>query len=210
MTNSYYPYLFILSIILFSCSKNEESEFIKYSEIGDTQFSDKNNTKQDSIRKYDLDIPLNTEHLELDIDKIVKIDEPEFMDRFRNNKVEKFLLLRNTDSIYFKTWHYDDSLSTFNAFYNLLDCFGEKCIPIKIYSSTYSEKYYNLIFISDLSIFWLQAIENQQINTWEHFIKEEFSIVEYRFIIEQKANDNMKWLEQTLKPNTFHYIKPNI
>mgnify|MGYP001239388450 CR=1 FL=1 len=206
MTNSYHPYLFILSIILFSCSKNQESEFIKYSEIGVTKLNDKNNTKQDSILNYDNDISLNIEHLELNIDTIIKIEEPEFMDRFKNNTAEKFLLLRKTDSIHFKTWYYEDSLSTFNAFYNLLDCFGENCSTIEIYSSTYSEKYYNLIFISDLAIFWLQANENQQINTWEHFIKKEFSMVEYRFIIEQKSNDNMRWLEQTPRPNTFHYI----
>ena len=206
MTNSYYPHLFILSIILFSCSKNQESEFIKYSEIGDTQHSDKNNTKQDSIRNYDMNTSLNTEHLKLDIDTIVKIEELEFMDRFKNNKVEKFLLLKNTDSIHFKSWNYDDSSSTFNAFFNLLDCFGEKCTSVDLYSNEYSDNDYNLIFVSELAIYWIQAKENQKINTWEHFVKNEFSTETYRFITEQKSNENINWLEQNRRPNTFKLI----
>jgi len=206
MTNSYFPYLFLLSIFLYSCSKNQESEFIKYSEIGNTQIRDKNNNKLDSINNYDMEITLNTKHLELDIDTIIKIKEPEFMDRFKNNKADKFLLLRNKDSIYFKTWYYDDSSSAFNAFYNLMDCFGENCSPIELYSSTYRDKYYNLIFISDLAIFWIQANENQRINTWEYFVKEEFSLGKYRFITEQKSNENINWLEQDLQPNTFKYV----
>jgi len=210
MTGSSYPYLFILSITLISCSKNQESEFIKYSEIGDTQVTDKNNTKEDSIRNYDISTSLNTEHLELKIDTIITLEESEFMDRFTNKQAEKHLLLRKTDSIYFKTWFYKDSLSTFNAFYNLLDCFGESCSPIDLYSNTYSEKYYNLLFVTQSAIFWIQAQENQIINKWEHFIKEEFTTGKYNFIIEQKSNENINWLEQTLRPNTFRYVKPNL
>ena len=206
MTNSSYPYLFILSIILISCSKNQEAEFIKYSEIGDTQISDKNNTKEDSIRKDNIPSSLNTQYLDLKIDTIVKNEELEFMDRFKINKAEKFLLLRNTDSIQFKTWNYEDSSSTFNAFYNLLDCFGEKCSSIELYSNEYSDIDYNLIFVSNLAIYWIQAKENQKINTWEHFVKNEFSTETYRFITEQKSNENINWLEQNRRPNTFKLI----
>ena len=206
MTNSSYPYIFILSITLISCSKNQEAEFIKYSEIGDTQISDKNNTKEDSIRNNNIPSSLNTQYLDLKIDTIVKNEELEFMDRFKNNKAEKFLLLRNTDSIQFKTWNYEDSSSTFNAFYNLLDCFGEKCSSIELYSNEYSDIDYNLIFVSNLAIYWIQAKENQKINTWEHFVKNEFSTETYRFITEQKSNENINWLEQNRRPNTFKLI----
>tara|TARA_B100001115_G_C15774080_1_gene380126 strand:+ start:428 stop:1057 length:630 start_codon:yes stop_codon:yes gene_type:complete len=206
MINSYFPYLFILSIFLFSCSKNQESKFIKYSEIGDTKIKDKNKNKQDSTGNYEMDITLNTKYLELDIDTIIKIKEPEFMDRFKNYKAEKFLLLRNKDSIYFKTWYYDDSSSALNAFYNLLDCFGKNCIPIELYSNTYRDQHYHLIFISDHAIFWIKANENQKINIWEHFVKEEFSIREYRYVTEQKSNENINWLEQNFRTNTLNYI----
>ena len=210
MTSSSYLYLFVLSITLICCSKNQESELIKYSEIGDTQINDKNNIKQDSIRIHNRSNSLNTQHLGLKIDTIITIEESEFMDRFTNNQAEKHLLLIKTDSIYFKTWFYNDSVSTFNAFYNLLDCFGESCSSIDLYSNNYSEKNYNLLFVCEFALFWIQAKENQKINKWEHFIKEEFTPSKYNFIIEQKSNENINWLEQTLIPNTFHNIKPNL
>ena len=195
MTSSASLYTFIVFAALISCSKNQESKFIKYSEIGDAHYANENHNNQDSIGNYNVQKVLNTEYLELDVDAIVTLREPEFMDRFKNGKSEKYLLLKKTDSILFKIWSYDDSSSTINAFYNLMDCFGENCNSIDLYSDSYSEKYYNLLFVTESKVFWIKAKENQKINTWENFIKQEYDTGKYNFIIEQKSNESINWLE---------------
>ena len=203
MTSSASLYVFILSITLISCSKNQESEFIKYSEIGDTQDTNENHNNEDSTGNYNVPMLLNTEYLDLEADTIMTFNDFEFMDRFKNGDSEKYLLLKKTDSILFKMWYYDDSSSTHNAFYNLMDCFGKNCNSIDLYSDSYSEKYYNLLFVTEKEVFWIKSKENQKIITWENFIKQEYDTGKYCFIIEQKSNERMNWLELIPIENTF-------
>ena len=195
--------------MLISCSKNEESQFIKYSEIGDTQANDQVNTKSPPTRAQSVSLALNTKHLELKIDSIIAIESNEFMDRFKHIDNQKSILFSDNDSIHFRSWTYQDSIDSFNAFFNLMDCFSENCSSIDLYSTNYESDEYNLLFHTEYSLYWIQANRNQQINIWERFIKIEFDASEYKHIIEQKSKETINWFKQDIKSNTMELINHN-
>ena len=199
---------YILGIGLFySCSGNNESHTIKYGDIGDQSQNEKE-IKMNNVDSSMMDQSnFNLKNLNFKIDTVVEITNPEFLDRFENKSYSKQLLISTTDSIEYRTWTYDDTLSTLNAFYNLLDCFGEECAVLDLYSEEYSSASYNLLFVSDNYIQWISSIKNQNLIIWEKYINTEFNTSAYHFIIEQKKNEKLKWLEQNLRPNSFTIIK---
>ena len=197
-------------LILFcSCSKAKESDSIKYEEIGATS-KDKTKTKLtdtvvSEIPKDSFDI----RDLGIQIKKVEKIETHEFLDRFENINTDKRLLIGISDSIFFKTWIYKDSLTTLNAFYNLLDCFGPECNIIELYSESYSNPSYNLVFVSEQKIQWIHSNTNQSISIWDKYLREKSDLPIYYFIMEQRRTEKMRWLEQNYRTNTFKIIRDN-
>ena len=84
-----------------------------------------------------------------------------FLDRFNSEESVKRLVLTSNDSIYFKSWSFQDSTACMNAFYNLLDCFGKVCSPIELYSTDFIASNYNLILVLENQIHSINSKENQ-------------------------------------------------
>lgn len=202
--------LIICVSIISSCGGNNDKDVIKYEDIGARTNYDANINTEPSDSIQSTDSSFNTTALELEIGKVLEINTNEFLDRFESLKTFKRLIVNSNDSIYFKSWTFEDSTTTFNAFYNLLDCFGTNCTPLDLYSDGFTSSTYNLIFVSKNHIHWISSIQNQDKLIWDAYLNSEFRLSSYYFIMEQKRNQNMMWLEKNIRPNTFKVLNSDL
>ena len=203
--------LIICGFIISSCGGNNDKDVIKYEDIGVRTNSNANNDSNPHDSTQITDTAFNLTNLEIKVDKVIELTTNEFLDRFENKEHLKRLIITSNDSIYFKSWTFEDSTDTFNAFYNLLDCFGKECISIELYSTDFISATYNLLFISKNQIHWVSSIKNQDKLVWKTYLKSEYQIPVYSFIIEQKRNQNIVWLEENVyRPNTFKVLNSDL
>ena len=185
----------ICLVLSVSCGKNNDNKVIKYEDIGEKAQS---NTSVDILPSEDdnnVDTTLNLGHLDIEISKTYFLSANDFLDRFNSEESVKRLILTSNDSIYFKSWSFQDSTACMNAFYNLLDCFGKDCSPIELYSTDFIASNYNLILVLENQIHSINSIENQDLQVWHRYFEAENKITEYHYILEQKRNQSMTWFE---------------
>jgi len=206
----FFFFYFVILLFTYSCSKNGEEEFIKYSEIGPQSESNKNDRNDSQDEKDSTTSLVHSDVLNLDIENVFIISTEDFTDRFEHNEAAKFLIQVDTDSILFKTWTYGDSLSTMNAFYNLLDCFGPNCEIIDLFSNEYSEKKYNLVFVSSNQIHWIQSKNNQSRLNWDRYLKSAYPTSSFHYIMEQRKNKQVEWLQRDQTSGVFITVKDNL
>lgn len=178
-----------------SCGKNNDKKIIKYEDIGEKV---QTNTSVDVLPSEDEnneDTILNLSNLDLEISKTYNLSTNDFLDRFQSEESMKRLILTSNDSIYFKSWSFQDYTACMNAFYNLLDCFGKDCTPIELYSTDFITINYNLLLVFENQIHSIISKENQDLKVWQRYFEAENDISKYHFILEQKRNQNMTWFE---------------
>lgn len=128
-----------------------------------------------------------------------------FMDRFNAKSFIKNKLYVENDSIIHYRWSFKDSTTAKNALYNWLDCFGNKCNPIKMYESFKSEKQHSLIFINQKSISYISSNHNLSKDLWMNFEKSVFSKDSMQLLIVQQSGKNALWYR--FQKNKFNQIK---
>lgn len=189
-----------------SCGKNNDNKVIKYEDIGEKAQS---NTSVDLLPSDDdnnEDTTLNLSNLDIEISKTYNLSTNDFLDRFNSEESVKRLILTSNDSIYFKSWSFQDSTACMNAFYNLLDCFGKDCSPIELYSTDFIASNYNLILVLENKIHSINSKENQDLEVWYRYFEAENNITEYHYILEQKRNQSMTWFEYDREKSTLKKI----
>ena len=185
----------ICLVLCVSCGKNSDNKVIKYEDIGEKAQS---NTSVDVLPSEDdnnEDTTLNLSNLDIEISKTYNLSTNDFLDRFQSEESVKRLILTSKDSIYFKSWSFQDSTTCMNAFYNLLDCFGKDCTPIELYSTDFITLNYNLLLVFENQIHSIISKENQDLQVWHRYFEAEHDISEYHYILEQKRNQSMTWFE---------------
>lgn len=178
-----------------SCGKNNDNKIIKYEDIGEKV---QTNTSVDVLPSEDEnneDTISILSNLDIEISKTYNLSTNDFLDRFQAEESVKRLILTSNDSIYFKSWSFQDSTACMNAFYNLLDCFGKDCTPIELYSTDFITINYNLLLVFENQIHSIISKENQDLKVWQRYFEAENDISKYHFILEQKRNQNMTWFE---------------
>ncbi len=185
----------ICLVLSVSCGKNNDNKVIKYEDIGEKAQSNTSVEILPSEDDYNGDTTLNLSNLDIEISKTYKISTNEFLDRFHSVESFKRLILTSNDSIYFKSWYFQDSTACMNAFYNLLDCFGKDCTPIELYSTDFITSNYNLLLVFENQIHSINSKENQDLQVWHRYFEAENNISEYHYILEQKRNQSMTWFE---------------
>ena len=192
---TYLLFPLICLVLSVSCGKNNDNKVIKYEDIGEKAQS---NTSVDlliSVDDNNEDTTLNLSNLDIEISKTYNLSTNDFLDRFNSEESVKRLILTTNDSIYFKSWSFQDSTACMNAFYNLLDCFGKDCTPIELYSTDFIASNYNLILVLENQIHSINSKENQDLQVWYRYFEDENNITEYHYILEQKINQRMTWFE---------------
>ncbi|MDG1840979.1 MAG: hypothetical protein P8I93_01380 [Crocinitomicaceae bacterium] len=115
------------------------------------------------------------------------------LDRF-SSKEEKYLLSNKHSKFSYYAWSFLDSLTTKNAYYNWLDCFGESCKSIKFFDTTLViDKTPFLIFKGEKTILYIKSNKNLKPKRWMRFLDEKFLDEKSWILIEQRKHDKPYW-----------------
>lgn len=195
VNNSFFI-VFILIFFTSSCNENQKKEIIEFESI-----QPKSSSKEKNINKpsstYSWDTSLMTYFTNYSknslIDSIKRISIIQIPDRISLESTDKFSLYFNNDSTAYYHWNYSDSLSTKNAFYNWLDCFGENCNSIKLNEKKQFQKSPFLLFIGEKNMIFISSSKKAISRIWFDFIKLKYVKETWHTLIEQKQNNIANW-----------------
>ena len=124
---------------------------------------------------------------------IVRDSSVFILDRF-SSKEEKYLLTNKHSKFSYYAWSFSDSLTTKNAYYNWLDCFGESRKSIKLFDTTLViDKTPFLIFKGEKTILYIKSNKNLKPKRWMRFLDEKFLDEKSWILIEQRKNEKPYW-----------------
>lgn len=185
-------------IIFCSCSGKKDEEVLSMKDIS---AQSQRNYDSDTITKKPKEVYLIDMEM---IDSIFrnlsingKNEKKMFPERFSPKWTNKLIFLSGSDSLFFNQWSFKDSVQTKNAFYNWIDCFGEKCKSIRLGEETKFQPDNFIMLINDTSInyitspsrinekLWLKYFESQGIENWKHFIHQKTSSKAKWFMVEE-------------------------
>jgi len=198
----YIPFLVII-VVFVACSSNEEStkntvsiEDLMREVVEDTKevAFDKSHIVSDSLALSNVVVSLESLYDTLRLTEIHKLD------RYGYNSFLKirFSQKLNETLSYFDVYQYNfsDSLKLNNAFYNWLDCFGDKCAEIKInkdvkmISTTPS---FTLVYDTILVFVKYDVeFETEHIKSFQDSILSKFGS-QMRYEIQTDKKGNLKW-----------------
>lgn len=196
-------FYFIFLLALPSCSNDESTRTLSYSEIG---ASEKENSKTEpklDAKNEAIQIKFDPTIFELcggfKVDTMEYIEVNEVLDRGKYDTREKLNLQGNQDQVSFKEYTFLDSVARKNSFYNLLDCFDKTCESIELLDTAFISTKYHLLFVSDYSIHWISSDKNQDIKIWSEYLKRTCPQDRYHYIFEQLKNKCVRWMEYNEK-----------
>jgi hypothetical protein len=187
--------IFVLVFVLFSCTEKGKDEVIDMSDItpsSDRDYdADLKNEKKDTI-DYGFNSAVANE-LGLNLSGIHFYEYPLFPDRFNPRTTKKLVLMQEMDSTFFCQWSYRDSVATKNAFYNWIDCFGERCKSIKMYERANLQKENFVLLMSDTAIVYISSSKQLKYADWQTYFEKTYKIEDWKLIMHQGVRGKTKW-----------------
>ena len=189
---------FMFSLALLSCSNNEPSVALSYSEIGASETEKPKTEPQIESKKDSIQINFDAEHFLLcggfEVSTMHPILSNEVLDRGQHSEKEKYYILGSKDSVSIKAYSFSDTATRKNSFYNLLDCFDETCQSIGLLDTNFQSNKYHLLLVSDFSIDWISSNKNQDRKVWMKYFEKTRLNTKYLYIFEQLKNEQIQWL----------------
>lgn len=113
----------------------------------------------------------------------------------RLNYAEKWARIGNLDSLELTLvkWTFADSVLTENAFFNWLDCFGEKCMSLRVGQDTSFSDFNTYLIVTRREILFVNSAEIEDLKPYVYRLKEGL-LSEEKYILEQRAGRNTNWL----------------
>jgi hypothetical protein len=154
-------------------------------------YSEKNQEEKDSIQ-FDFDAEIARE-IGVEVMEFDKVEAPMFPDRFHPISATKLHLQLKKDGILFCQWSFKDSTQTKNAFYNWLDCFGEKCKSIKFGETINFQNDNFLLFVNDTLITYITSAERIEEEAWLNYFKQKNGLEDWKIFLQQGTRAKAKW-----------------
>ena len=187
--------IYVLVFVLFSCGEKSKNEVIDMSEISPS--SNRNYDDDSKPEEIDtIDYGFNSavvNELGLNLSDIHLYEYPLFPDRFNPRTTKKLVLMQEMDSTFFCQWSYRDSVATKNAFYNWIDCFGERCKSIKMYERANLQKENFVLFMSDTAIVYISSSKQLKYADWQTYFKKTKNIEDWKLIMHQGVRGKTNW-----------------
>lgn len=198
-------WLLLVSLILLwnSCADDTEYEVVSSQDIL-PQAQGNYDYTEDTIPEIEMDLSPTQELLikaipEITFDENNKFKERKILfmpDRLGFSNKEETYFMKDSIPFHFIEWTFADSLKTVNAFYNWLDCFGEKCKSIRITEEINGSPEAFLIWVSNESIYYLGSVQNLKKNYWENILFTEEDI-QWNFKMHQAQRGRILWFLPT-------------
>lgn len=181
------------AISLLSCGEKNKDEVLDMSDI--TPSSERN---YDTVAaKIDtIDFGFNSavaNELGLNLSSIHFYEDPLFPDRFNPRTTKKLVLMQEMDSTFYCQWSYRDSVATKNAFYNWIDCFGERCKSIKMYERANLQKENFVLLMSDTAIVYISSSKLLKYADWQAYFEKSYKIEDWKLIMHQGVRGKTNW-----------------
>jgi hypothetical protein len=197
----YSVYLIALTILLFRCTQNNNTETIEIDDFipeakGDYEYNDSVQTKED---QEDLIGEKLSQVFDGSVESInkskVKIEDDwkYIPDRLASDSSLSRSYLIDSSLVILKTWKYKDSITNINAFYNWLDCFGDDCSSITVGDSIGVSKNAFLLFQDDINMYFVQSPDRLKENTWEEFFAKEQKNTSWNYVLKQTPRGIIEW-----------------
>jgi len=163
-----------------------------------TPKSERDYTQQRNEKLDTIDFGFNSgvaNELGLNLSGIKFNKAPIFPDRFLPKSTKKLILMQEVDSTLFCQWSFKDSTQTKNAFYNWLDCFGEKCKSIKFGETINFQKDNFVILVNDTSLMYITSVKKIQQDDWLQFFEKTEEIKNWKTVIYQSSRSKATWFK---------------
>ncbi len=190
--------LCILSILVFfsSCG-DKENEVIDLNDIieGSERYNedslnvDHKTKEDDTLAIYLKDFKSHG----IDVNELTVIEEKYFPDRLGPIHTLKFELQCEENTFRFVQWTFDDSTKVINAFYNWMDCFGEKCKSIFIGEERVFQTNPFHLLVNDSSLIFIEGIESFDFKEWESYFEKKGYGLDWNYVIEQRKRGRAHW-----------------
>lgn len=124
------------------------------------------------------------------VQRIRRIDEPMFIDRFRPSSSEKFAVYFGEDSLHFMRWGFKDSIKTKSAFYNWMD---DNDVSYFGAPEAIEKQAFSMIYSDTLLLIVSGAVDFKE---WRKVFEEEELLPERSYLIEQRRYGKARWYER--------------
>lgn len=191
-------YLFLVTLVLLitaACGGKQKDEVIDMKDI--TPHSNRNydSTEIEKVETIDYNFDRRVaDSIGLQVMEIDSVTEPFFVDRFSPRSQTKLYLQMKEGQLLFCQWSFKDSVKTKNAFYNWIDCFGEKCKSIHFGQNVNFQKDNFRLFMNDTSITYISSALRLSTKDWQAYLKSVSGVEEWKLIIEQSTRGKAKWM----------------
>jgi hypothetical protein len=186
--------VFTIIFISLSCNSSSKKSVINMSDI--TPHSERDRTYSTKEKIDTIDFGFNSavaNELGLNLSGLDFIEEPMFPDRFSAKRTKKLSLRQEIDSTLFCQWSFKDSTQTKNAFYNWIDCFGEKNKSIHFGQNVNFQKDNFIILVNDTSLTYITSENKIQLEDWLLFFEKSQKIKNWKTLIYQGTRGKATW-----------------
>jgi len=191
-------YLYFFSIVLFitaACGGKQKDEVIDMKDITPHSTRNYDSTKTENVETSDYGFNREVaDSIGLAIMEIDSVEAPFFVDRFSPRFQNKLYLQLKEGQILYCQWSFKDSVKTKNAFYNWIDCFGEKCKSIHFGQNVNFQKDNFRLFMNDTSITYISSTLKLSTKDWQAYLKSVNGVSDWKLIIEQGTRGKAKWM----------------
>lgn len=189
------------TMILCSCSGEKKEKVLDMSDL--TPQAKRNTTKsqkeKDTTHSSLFNLSL-ADSCGMRIQEFTEEKDPMFPDRFMPKSKLKLNLHSKESSLFMGQWVYPDSLSTINAFFNWLDCFGPQCSAFKLGEESPMQKDGFICFINDTSITYVSAKEKLNLTHWQQYLEKQYQIEQWDMVIWQETRKEAIWMKYDVLP----------
>lgn len=190
-------YLFLVSLVLLitaACGGNQKDEVIDMNDITpQAKHKDPIVKAEEKASDYGFNRTV-ADSIGLKVMEVDSVEEPFFVDRFSPRSQTKVYLQLEEDKILFCQWTFKDSVKTKNAFYNWIDCYGEKCKSIHFGQNVNFQKDNFRLFMNETSITYISSPLKLSTKDWQAYLKSVSGVEEWKLIIEQSTRGKAKWM----------------
>jgi hypothetical protein len=202
VSNRFKTLLLICITLLFTQCKNEQQpEVIEINDVLPQSKRDYTYTdSSDTTIKIDSFIIQLSAHLNRPLEQFTPTSDERINDwkyipsRFNPDTTISSEFYLDSTFYQFKSWSFKDSILSINAFYNWLDCFGEKCKEIALGDSTYISNHSFLLLQRNENISFILSDQSIDVKVWREFLAADAQKPKWNYILSQGHRGISKWL----------------
>lgn len=125
--------------------------------------------------------------------EVAAITDNLFPDRFGPLSSEKYELQLEGNKFQFIAWKFEDSTKVMNAFFNWMDCFGEKCKSIFIGEERVFQAEPFQLLVNDSVLVFIEGVESFDFKAWESYFENKSYPLDWNYVIEQRKRGKAHW-----------------